>query len=1179
MLWVSLGLLVCAVGLWWRTLVSRAVAGLAAGAVLSGLLLSVAYGVIDRLTGSGIDASVVYHLKAGLEGAALASFYGLAAGAAAAVIACLAAAALIYRLVRTQTRTPFGGVRVGAGIMLLLAAFAINPATGDLARLAANARQSDTPVGPVPPGFVAVERAEFIDPPRSFVLLYLESVERTYLDETRFPGLMPNLTALEAEAVAFTDLTEVEEAGWTIAGMVASQCGMPLVGSGAGVDRFLPGATCLGDILAREGYDLAYVGGADLDFAGKGTFYDSHGFASVEGRTELEPRLEDPGYVNEWGLYDDSLYPEALQRLKLLAGSGRPFGLVMLTLDTHHPFGFTSRSCVDQPYGDGANEFLNAVHCADRLAAGFVRALRSDPSLANTVLIVASDHLAMPNLARDLLEAGPRRNLLMVFAPDLAPARIDRPGTTLDLGPTLLGLIGAPIPALGFGRDLLGDAPTLRMGEPGLEAVIEAGRSYLAAMWSYPQVTGGISLDVATGEAVLGDRRLKAPVLLHLDDALAVTGIDFEVSDDVTLIERVASMSVDQRFVWMDRCSRTAVFAAAAALEGTGFCVLAGSLASPALRQIPVEDGVAIPPEMLTEPFLATPAELAVPGTVMADLARRRQFATAHVVDYTPPNGLTGEIAIRSAGYLNGESWAMNPAQGDRVSLMRGLTLLGLAPDAAPVKLGHVDTCGYGGRQPDRVPLETGFQAAIDAHQDQFGAFVIVAHNSVVCYEIEPGLEPLFAGTGLTQWQDLWYEEPYVAVIAGNGEVQEFTGPRQTALGVTLTNVMRPLRKDFQRQLDWLPRIAHAGGSLDGQTYTNSLEALDANADVFDLIEIDLSWTADDRLVCLHDWDAPFLALGGVAPADPLALADVMDRAATSGGFTPCTLETLADWMRKKPEVRIVLDLKKGALEAYARIAEDYPDLRSRLVPQVYQPEDYATVRDLGFADVIWSLYQYSGDDPSILSWLGRMDLLGLAMPGDRLKTGLARRARDVTGVLTWTHTINTLAELDQALQAGAAEVFTDDLLPAPARRFRAISSGYESGSSLLRGLEGGEIGLARGISLLDLTSDAAPALLDRFDGCAALDSGTAPDPAPFHQALTDALAQGRTLAILVHDSAFCGETPLAPLFAETPLRLARSIGFRQPYVGLIRSDGRAVEFVGPEGTQLQEVLTVETVP
>ena len=51
------------------------------------------------------------------------------------------------------------------------------------------------------------------------------------------------------------------------------------------------------------------------------------------------------------------------------------------------------------------------------------------------------------------------------------------------------------------------------------------------------------------------------------------------------------------------------------------------------------------------------------------------------------------------------------------------------------------------------------------------------------------------------------------------------------------------------------PRIAHAGGQFNGATYTNSLEALDQNYEAgFRAFEIDLSFTSDGELVCLHDW-------------------------------------------------------------------------------------------------------------------------------------------------------------------------------------------------------------------------------------------------------------------------------------------------------------------------------------
>lgn len=1179
-MWASLGLLICAVGIWHRTLGSRAMAGLAALGVLGGLLLLVAYGAIDRLTGSGIDASVVYHLQTGLEGAATADFTGLAVGTVAAVLGAMAAAGLAYRLVRTDEEARHGLARGLAGAALLGGAFWVNPAVGDLVRLVGHAGiQAKAPAGPAPPGFVAVDRLAFAGPRRNLVVLYLESVERSYLDDTRFPGLMPNLRALEAEAVSFTDITEVEEAGWTIAGMVASQCGIPLVGSGAGMDRFLPGATCLGDLLDAEGYALAYMGGADLGFAGKGTFYGSHGFDLVEGRTELAPRLADPDYVNDWGLFDDSLYPEVRKRFDALAAGDAPFVLAMLTLDTHHPFGFRSQSCADQPYGDGSNPMLNAVHCADRLAADFIRDVRSSPAFADTVLVVASDHMAMPNLAQEQLDAGERRNLLMLFAPGLEPALIDKPGTTLDIGPTILGVIGAPTPALGYGRDLLAGEATLRAGEPGLSALIDQGRGFLWSMWAYPQLSRGLAIDSEAGEVLLGDQRLKYPALFVLDDRLAVTQVKFELHSDIPLVEMVAGLPDDQRFLWIDACQRTAVLATGAPADGASVCLLAGQLGNVILNHVALSDGVPLTGADVADLFASTDDRLALRDSLFADVDLRRQFTTEEIIAYTPPNGLTGRILVRSAGYGQGASWVWNPQAGERVRLLRGLTLLGLTAEGAPVRIGHVDTCGYGGRYSDMVPLQGGFAEAMARDAKAFGGFVIVSHDSVICYGIDPGLEPLFAGTGLMRWRDLDYEQPYVAVIAGNGEVQEFVGSRRTALGIEVTDALRSLQETGQRQLAALPRIAHAGGGLDGKVYTNSLEALSANAAAYELFEIDFSWTSDGELICLRYWNVPFLAKDGVLPTGPLPLAEAQARAARQAGFTPCTLATLADWMQAHAWARVVPDLKSGAVEAYARIAETYPGLKDRFIPQIYQPRDYARVRDMGYDEVIWAIYQYVGDDAAVLAQLPDMDLLGLSIPVDRVWDGLARKAQAATGVLTWVHTVDDPAQLEAVLAAGAAEVFTNALTPSPLLRFDVLSSGYDAGESAVVAPDGTTVSLTRGVSLLDLTPGAGPALLATFDGCAGLDTGTAPDPGPFRQSLTNALSQRHWLALVVHDSAFCEGVDLATVLAGTPLRVAPGIDFRSPYIGLIRPDGRVTEATGAPGTRLRRSLMVEVGP
>ena len=102
----------------------------------------------------------------------------------------------------------------------------------------------------------------------------------------------------------------------------------------SGMPDFLPLADCLGDYLNDQGYRLDFMGGADLDFAGKGKFYQTHGFANVDGVNELASTLNQPP-MSDWGIYDDMLLESFRQRLEILTNQQAPFGLFGLTLDTH----------------------------------------------------------------------------------------------------------------------------------------------------------------------------------------------------------------------------------------------------------------------------------------------------------------------------------------------------------------------------------------------------------------------------------------------------------------------------------------------------------------------------------------------------------------------------------------------------------------------------------------------------------------------------------------------------------------------------------------------------------------------------------------------------------------------------------------------------------------------------
>ncbi|SFT96080.1 hypothetical protein, partial [Halomonas saccharevitans] len=229
-----------------------------------------------------------------------------------------------------------------------------------------------------------------------------------------------------------------------------------------------------------------------------------------------------------------------------------------------------------------------------------------------------------------------------------------------------------------------------------------------------------------------------------------------------------------------------------------------------------------------------------------------------------------------------------------------------------------------------------------------------------------------------------------------------------------------------QRNLSSIERVAHAGGGYNGKTYTNSIEALEYNKENYSLFEVDLSWTSDDELVCIHDWGNSFERSFGINTESAVSLNEFITLVSGKSDVEKCTLTSLAHWMEKNPGDRIVTDVKERNANALKLIAERYPELKNRFVPQVYQPTEYYMARMLGFDNVIWTLYRFRGDNESILSHLKNMDLYGLTMPRGKVDAGLAKQAFDERGVRSYVHTINSVDEYLKYLNLGASEIYTD---------------------------------------------------------------------------------------------------------------------------------------------------------
>jgi len=256
------------------------------------------------------------------------------------------------------------------------------------------------------------------DKKRNLVLVYVESLENTYSNKKIFnEDLLFSINNKTSNALSFKNFKQNLGTGFTMGGIVSSQCGIPLKqiflfngnAQGSKVRNFLPGATCLGDILKEHGYTNIFMGGASHSFAGKGKFLSEHGYTEIYGAKEWR-QLGEKNF-NGWGLYDDDLFKQAKKRISELEKQKAPYNLTMLTVDTHHPSGFISETCRQK----GIKDFIGIVKCTSDLLSDFVTFMSVNGYLENTNLVIMGDHLSMVNSVYKELKKERKRTIFNRF--------------------------------------------------------------------------------------------------------------------------------------------------------------------------------------------------------------------------------------------------------------------------------------------------------------------------------------------------------------------------------------------------------------------------------------------------------------------------------------------------------------------------------------------------------------------------------------------------------------------------------------------------------------------------------------------------------------------------------------------------------------------------------------------
>lgn len=331
---------------------------------------------------------------------------------------------------------------------------------------------------------------------RNLIVIYLESLERTFgaLNSTK-EAYVP-IQTLAQNSIEAVNLQQTFGTSYTIAGIVASQCGVPLLAPGLSkiffkkgtkesFDTFLPSLTCLGDILAEDGYQMTYLNGASLNHFSKRGFFRTHGYTTLLGSGEVTQEIMN-GRENAFGMNDALLFEYVYDEYDRLASQPAPFALNMLTIATHGPDAFLDNDC---PKVDNLeSQMPAAIACTAEHIDKFIAYVRSKPASRDTDFVILSDHLALPNTLTAEIEAqgDDRRNLFFINTGKNARV-IDRAATPMDIYPTILDHLGYELEngQANLGRSMFSKDQNMveRFGSDDLHRLLKGNQTLAQYIW------------------------------------------------------------------------------------------------------------------------------------------------------------------------------------------------------------------------------------------------------------------------------------------------------------------------------------------------------------------------------------------------------------------------------------------------------------------------------------------------------------------------------------------------------------------------------------------------------------------------------------------------------------------------------------------------------------------------
>jgi len=238
--------------------------------------------------------------------------------------------------------------------------------------------------------------------------------------------------------------------------------------------------------------------------------------------------------------------------------------------------------------------------------------------------------------------------------------------------------------------------------------------------------------------------------------------------------------------------------------------------------------------------------------------------------------------------------------------------------------------------------------------------------------------------------------------------------------------------------------VAHAFGNIDGNKYTNSLEAFELNYEKgFRIFEVDLVLLKDGSAFCAHDgaeWmyglDKPFLETA----------ADELSGVLCLGKYTTLTGSDLVNLVHEYSDAYFILDTKLTAWGSRQDIVralvseakERCPSVLDRMIPHIFGPEDLTRVAEIyPFKDYMLALYackcsgksKYLMTNGEVVQFVRDNHIKAVMMWWNNRYTPEFKRQLNDAGAVVYVHSLDD-PDVMADFRAKGVGVYSNDYFP-----------------------------------------------------------------------------------------------------------------------------------------------------